>query len=91
MKHALSFILFLMASTAQADCYADYKAKQDSPLRLQYGVARIDGPCTAAQAEAELSPRLETAGWVLLNVMDVFDETGLEQRRDSAGEFYLRF
>ena len=91
MKYALAFFLLLAATTAHASCYADYKAKQDDPLRLQYGVARIDGPCNANDASNELEPRLAAAGWVLLNVVSVFDDTGLDERRESAGEFYLRF
>lgn len=91
MKTALTLSLILAAGMAQADCYADYKAKQDSPLRLQYGVARIDGPCTVEDATAELTPRLASADWVLLNVLDVFDESGLGERQESAGEFYLRY
>lgn len=83
--------LVLMASLAQAACYADYKAKRDGPLRLHYGVAQIDGPCTRSAAEAELRPRLADAGWQLLNVLDVFDEDGLAERRESAGDYYLRF
>jgi hypothetical protein len=31
------------------------------------------------------------AGWQLLNVLSVFDESGLEERKDSAGEYYLRY
>ena len=84
-------VLVLTASLAQAACYADYKAKRDGPLRLHYGVAEIDGACTRAAAEAELRPRLADAGWQLLNVLDVFDEGGLAERRESAGDYYLRF
>lgn len=74
-----------------AGCFADYKAKQDNPLRLHYGVAQINGNCTAANATAQLQRRLGSAGWTLLNVVSVFDEDGLEQRKDSAGQNYLRF
>lgn len=89
---ALTFVLLLAtASLAQAACYADYKAKQDDPLRLQYGVAEIFGACTPDQAHAELAPRLAAAGWQLLEVQGVFDDSGLEGRRASAGEFFLRF
>lgn len=85
--------LFLIASAASAaaDCYVDYKAKQDDPLRLAYGVAKIDGACTVDAARAELSGRLAAAGWTLLTVIGTFDETGLEERRDSAGDHYLSF
>jgi len=44
-KILLSLALVAFAGTAQAECYADYKAKQDDPLRLHYGVAQISGPC----------------------------------------------
>ena len=91
MKYVFALMLTLAATSAQAACYADYKAKQDDPLRLQYGVARIDGPYNADDAADELEPRLEQAGWVLLNVVSVFDDAGLDERRESAGEFYLRF
>ncbi len=83
--------LIAMAGTAQAACYADYKAKQDNPLRLHYGVAAISGDCTVANAQAQLSGRLGADGWQLLNVLGVFDDAGLETRRTSAGEYYLRY
>lgn len=88
---ALALCLTLCAAGAEAACFADYKAKRDGPLRLHYGVAEIDGDCTARAAEAELAPRLEEADWELLTVLGVFDEDGLEERRDNAGEHYLRY
>lgn len=93
MKHLIASVLVVFALTAQAHaaCYADYKAKQDDPLRLQYGVAQINGSCTVQDAATELAPRLESDGWQLLEVMSVFDDAGLEGRRDSAGEFFLRY
>lgn len=95
MKHIL-LIFTLIALTAgaepghAAECYADYKAKQDDPLRLHYGVAEIS-QCSVQAAEAELSARLAAQGWTLLNVMSVFDQSGLAERKDSAGRNYLRF
>lgn len=93
MKHLTFSALALIASTAaaQAACYADYKAKQDNPLRLHYGVAEISGDCTVANAQAQLSGRLNRDGWELLNVLGVFDDAGLDERRTSAGEYYLRY
>ncbi|APE44882.1 hypothetical protein BOO69_16825 [Sulfitobacter alexandrii] len=88
----LSAALIAVALPASAaGCYADYKAKQDNPLRLHYGVAQINGPCDAGNAKAELSSRLAAQGWTLLNILSVFGEEGLAQRRDSAGSNYLRF
>ncbi|MBT8410474.1 MAG: hypothetical protein KJP02_01580 [Octadecabacter sp.] len=93
MKHAfsLSLGLFLLGSAAQAACYADYKAKRDDPLRLHYGVAEIAGNCTVENAAATLAPLLAADQWQLLSIEGVFDDTGLEERQDSAGEYYLRY
>jgi hypothetical protein len=91
--HALiCFIALNFAATAGvAACFADYKAKQVDPLRLHYGVAEVKGSCTPSDARAELSGRLASQGWTLLNILSVFDESGLAQRKDSAGSNYLRF
>ena len=88
----LTAVLVALALPASAaECYADYKAKQDNPLRLHYGVAQINGACSAKAARAELSKRLAAQGWTLLNVLSVFGDEGLAQRKDSAGPNYLRF
>jgi hypothetical protein len=91
MKPLILSFLFLSATAAQAACYADYKAKKDDPLRLQYGVAQINGECATGPAAEELAPRLAVDDWQLLEVLGTFDETGLEERRESAGQFYLRY
>lgn len=96
MKNATLSLLAVMivglaAPASAADCYADYKAKQDNPLRLHYGVAQVNGACDKGSARAELTERLGANGWTLLNVVSVFGEEGLAQRRDSAGPNYLRF
>lgn len=94
MKHiALAFAaLVALAMPASAECYADYKAKQDAPLRLHYGVAQVsDANCAPAQAQAELAPRLAAGGWVLLNVISTFGPEGLQERQASAGEYFLRY
>lgn len=89
---SFSFLIFCLSATfLQAACYADYKAKQDNPLRLHYGVTEVRGDCSVATAEAQLRDSLAHDGWQLLNVLGVFDESELEERRDSAGEFYLRY
>ena len=81
-----------LAAPASAECYADYKAKQDNPLRLHYGVAQVsDGNCSPGAAQGELKPRLASAGWTLLNVLATFGPEGLGERQASAGEFYLRY
>lgn len=89
---AAALFLALIAGPAAADCYADYKAKQDNPLRLHYGVAQIADPsCDRKAAEKELRPRLSAGGWQLLNVLSTFGPEGLEERRASAGPNFLRY
>lgn len=87
----LSLALVALSGMAQAACYADYKAKRDDPLRLHYGVAEITGECSPEAAEAELNERLAMDDWQLLSIESIFDDTGLEEREDSAGEYYLRY
>lgn len=89
---ALTLALTLaLAGGAAAQCFADYKAKQDNPLRLHYGVAQLSGACSSGSARSELQGRLAAQGWTLLQVMSVFGPEGLDQRKDSAGQYYLRF
>lgn len=93
MKHVIASLtlIILMAGSANAACYAEYKAKQDNPLRLHYGVAEIFGDCSVDAAELELPDRLATDGWELLAVMSVFGEEGLDERSANAGDYYLRY
>ncbi len=81
------------AAAAAADCFADYKAKKDDPLRLHYGVIELpDAACRdPGRAEREISRRIAAGGWQLLTVMGIFGPEGLAERRESAGAFYLRF
>ena len=97
MKNRYIYIAALLlatsASTAQAACYADYKAKKDNPLQLHYGVIQVpDAVCSRGRSAASvIAPRLAKQGWTLLNVLSVFDDNGLERRRASAGRYFLRF
>jgi hypothetical protein len=97
MKHALAIPLICFALLAQiapaqaADCYADYKAKQNNPLKLHYGVIQIRGACNKAAAQGEIQSRLAASGWTLLNVMAIFGPEGLQQRKANAGSYFLRF
>lgn len=59
------------AATAQAACFAEYKAKRDNPLELFYDVAQISGPCTKANARAQLQQMLTRQGLTLLKVLSV--------------------
>ena len=81
-----------LSGPAAAECYADYKAKQDDPLKLAYGVAQVaDADCDTKAAKRALRPRLEAGGWKLLDVMSVFGPEGLAERTDRAGENFLRY
>jgi len=93
MRVFLAVALMLgLALPAQAECYADYKAKQDAPLRLHYGVAQVtDANCSKGGAEGELAPRLAADGWTLLNVLSTFGPEGLAERKASAGDYFLRY
>ena len=89
---AILAVAITAATSASAECYADYKAKKDDPLRLHYGVAQVsDGSCDRASASSELAPRLADAGWTLLNVMSTFGPEGLDERKASAGDNFLRY
>ncbi|MBV7380233.1 hypothetical protein [Maritimibacter dapengensis] len=97
MKHSILLLAFALstalASPASAACFADYKAKQDNPLKLHYGVIQLpDRVCGSTQdARPVVSRRIGADGWTLLNVLSIFDQNGLEQRKASAGEFFLRY
>ena len=93
IRALLTLTALALPLEAAADCFADYKAKQDGPLRLHYGVIQLpDRACGDRQAAwREIAPRLEREGWELLSVEGIFGEDGLEQRRQSAGSFFLRF
>lgn len=88
------FVAVFAAPSAFASCYVDYKAKQDDPLRLHYGVMTVEAalPCSKSpNISVDVSRRLEAAGWTLLQVESVFDQAALDSKKADAGEFFLRF
>ena len=92
LKRFIICLIFCpIAAFAEDVCYADYKAKLDEPLRLHYGVAMLEGYCSTASARLELPERLAVDGWTLLTVVSVFDEAGLAEREENAGDFFLRY
>jgi len=88
---ALTCALLAAAPAAASGCYADYKAKRDSPLQLHYGVVALRGDCTLAAARREIPRRIARDGWVLLTVISVFGEDQLAKKERDAGPFYLRY
>lgn len=89
----LTALLLALAAPAHAACYADYKAKQDDPLRLHYGVIALsDAACRSRDAATqEAAPKIMAGGWTLLNIVSTFAEDGLAERKENAGPYYLRF
>ncbi len=63
----LAFGLVLAATSAQAACQVEYKAKRDKPLELFYDVTTVNAPC--ASAEAALRAKLAQRGLTLLKVL----------------------
>ncbi len=90
---ALAALLASFALTAQAACFADYKAKRNDPLQLHYGVIELpDTACGSDEAAAaQIADRISVDGWILLNVLSRFGAEGLEQRKESAGDYHLRY
>ena len=86
-------IALMLALPASADCYVDYKAKRDAPLRLAYGVSQVSDPVCGKprQERGELAPRLAANGWTLLKIISSFGPEGLGERKASAGAFFLRY
>jgi hypothetical protein len=54
-------------------------------------VAQVSGDCTKPNAQAVISPRLAADGWALLTIVGVFDANGLDSRKGTAGEYFLRY
>ncbi|UWQ39344.1 hypothetical protein K3552_16985 [Leisingera aquaemixtae] len=88
---AAAALLALSTPAQAAECFADYKAKQDNPLRLHYGVIQLLGACQKQAARSEIQARIASDGWKLLNVLTVFGPEGLQERKANAGPYYLRF
>ncbi len=82
-----------LAGPARAECFADYKAKQDAPLRLHYGViALADADCQRPRrVNGEIAARIARDGWTLLHVLSIFGPEGLAERKDNAGAYFLRY
>lgn len=87
----ITFAIFL-AQSAQAACYADYKAKQENPLKLHYGIMKFDSvECTASIVQKKVALRLLPHGWTLLNLLTVSRKLPTTQRKENAGENFLRY
>ncbi|WP_380055802.1 hypothetical protein ACFE33_01190 [Falsihalocynthiibacter sp. SS001] len=93
MIKQLTFAFALLcAAPASAACYADYKAKQDNPLKLHYGVVKLtDANCKKPAAGDDIQSRIQGDGWKLLTVISLFDDSALNSKKESAGAYFLRY
>ena len=101
MKHIFLICVTIMILslpkmlTAQSHCYVDYKAKRSDggALQLHYGVMKLSsGDCSnKSRRRSVVSQRIAVGGWSLLTVMSAFDESGLQQRRDNVGRYFLKY
>jgi len=92
MKRFITYSLLafcLTAAPVHAACFVEYKAKQDNPLRLQYGILKLDGGCGSANAKTKR--RLANQGWTLLTVLSASPEQPSATQRENAGDNYLRY
>ncbi|MDD7971383.1 hypothetical protein [Roseinatronobacter alkalisoli] len=87
-----AFLVLALAGQASAQCYADYKAKQDNPLRLQYGIIELpQAACTSPQAARNYAePVISRSGWTLLQIESIFGEAEFQRRSVNAGAIHLR-
>ena len=70
MTPALLALLWVVPGVAQAACTAEFKAKQDDPLRLRHDTAQV-ASCDMAAATQELRDRLAQEGWILLKIISL--------------------
>ena len=92
MKWILITLVIFLTQSAQAACYADYKAKQENPLKLHYGIMKFDSvECTASIVQKKVALRLLPHGWTLLNLLTVSRKLPTTQRKENAGENFLRY
>ncbi len=91
----LTSVLWLglaLAGQASAQCFADYKAKQDNPLRLQYGIVELpDSACGSHEAAARHARDVVArSGWTLLQIESIFDASEFQRRSANAGAIHRR-
>lgn len=96
MKTILTSAVFLLglalAGQASAQCYADYKAKQDNPLRLQYGIVELPAAaCASRRAAHDHAARvIARSGWTLLQIESIFNADEFQRRSANASVIHRR-
>lgn len=84
-------LVFGVTEVSAADCLFAYKAKRDNPLQLHYGVIAIQGECSARAAKQEATARLAANGWSLLVLLEQVDSSKVNQYKETAGDYFLRY
>ena len=96
MKQIMTIAVFILslslAGQASAQCYADFKAKQDNPLRLQYGIVELpQSACTSRQAAQDYASRvIAQTGWTLLQIESIFGPSEFNSRSAHASVIHHR-
>ena len=92
MRYIIIISATFLATAVQAFCFVDYKAKQDDPLKLHYGVMELmDQQCSFEEAQKVVTQRLLLQGWTLLNLLSVSASNPTLQQKANAGENFLRY
>jgi len=93
MKYTALLCALLLAGTADAACYVEYKAKKDNPLNLHYGFmdASDSSRCSATDVTQSVERRLARHGWTLLTILNASATPPSDQQREVAGDYFLRF
>ena len=92
MRYIILIYAIFTVTTANAACYASYKAKRDDPLKLHYGVMQLpDQQCTMKTAAKAAGLRLLPHGWILLNLLTVSLKIPTPTEKENAGENFLRY
>ena len=91
-KRLLAAALVVSPRAATAQCYADYRARTDDPLRLHLGVAALaEADCSLAAAAPAIAARIASEGWALLEIVPVFGAAELEDKKADAGAYFFCF
>ncbi|WP_127106179.1 hypothetical protein [Pararhodobacter zhoushanensis] len=82
----------VMALPASAACYAEYRAQQQNPVQLAFGVAEIrGGSCDAQSAATYLRSALARSGWTLSNIVSTVSSNSAPGNSGYTNGHYLRF
>ncbi len=81
-----------LATQVSAQCYADFKAKQDDPWQGQYGIIELPASACGSIAAAKryAAPVIARSGWELLQIRSIFDASEFQSRSANASVIHRR-